>query len=65
MRCIKSSCYLIFAHKKVGRALKIRAVLRFWVVDVYKEGLYEISVRRWPEEVNIPIYEAPEKGGRL
>jgi arylsulfatase A-like enzyme len=34
----------------------------FWVVDICQEGLYEISVRRWPEEANIPIYEAPEKG---
>jgi arylsulfatase A-like enzyme len=34
----------------------------FWVVEVCKDGLYEISVRRWPEEADIPINEAPENG---
>ena len=34
----------------------------FWVVDVCKDGLYEISVCRWPEEAGLPINEAPENG---
>ncbi|MBC7363215.1 MAG: arylsulfatase [Candidatus Aminicenantes bacterium] len=34
----------------------------FWVIDVCKDGVYEISVRRWPEEANLPICEAPENG---
>jgi len=34
----------------------------FWVLDVIRDGYYDISVRRWPEETDIPICGAP-KGG--
>jgi len=32
----------------------------FWTVDVAREGRYEISVCRWPEEARIPLRDAPE-----
>jgi len=51
-----------FCPQESRTSLKNSRCAEFWVVDVYKDGLYEISVRRWPEEVDIPIYEAPEKG---
>ena len=32
----------------------------FWTVDVARDGLYEISVCRWPLEAGIPIRDTPE-----
>ncbi|MFN7939496.1 MAG: arylsulfatase [Bryobacteraceae bacterium] len=32
----------------------------FWAVDVARAGMYKIELRRWPEEVNLPI-NAPFK----
>jgi len=32
----------------------------FWTVEVAREGMYEIGVRRWPEEAGIPIRQVPE-----
>jgi len=34
----------------------------FWVVEVSREGYYDISVRRWPEETDLPISAAPQGG---
>ncbi|MFV1965733.1 MAG: arylsulfatase [Pirellulaceae bacterium] len=30
----------------------------FWAVEIAREGIYEISLRRWPQEVNAPITAA-------
>jgi len=54
-----------FCPQESRKSLKNSRCAEFWVVDVYKDGLYEISVRRWPEEADIPINEAPEKGWSL
>jgi hypothetical protein len=32
----------------------------FWTIDVAREGPYEISVRRWPEEARLSLLDAPE-----
>ena len=32
-----------------------------WAVDVHRDGTYEMSVRRWPEEADLPIHaKAPD-----
>ena len=30
----------------------------FWAIEVARSGVYEFSLRRWPEEVNRPISSA-------
>ena len=37
----------------------------FWAVGVSQDGLYEISLRRWPEEAAIPISGAPAAGSAI
>jgi len=37
----------------------------FWAVEVSQEGLYDISLRRWPEEADIPIAGAPKGGNAI
>lgn len=32
----------------------------FWAIDVAREGLYDVELRRWPVEADIPITSAPE-----
>jgi len=34
----------------------------FWAVEVARDGMYEFSLRRWPEEINAPITRAVERG---
>jgi len=34
----------------------------FWALHVAQAGLYEITLRRWPEEVDLPISTAAEGG---
>jgi len=34
----------------------------YWVVEVAREGRYEIALRRWPKEANAPITAAIGKG---
>jgi hypothetical protein len=31
-----------------------------WEIDVEQAGLYEITLRRWPEELDLPINGAPD-----
>jgi hypothetical protein len=42
--------------------LNAKAANGFWAVEVARAGTYEITLRRWPEEVNRPINAAG--GGR-
>ena len=39
-----------------------RELNSFWAVEVARGGTYEISLRRWPEEVDAPITAAVEGG---
>ena len=34
----------------------------FWAVEVTRDATYEIAVRRWPAEAELPIRQAPEGG---
>ena len=36
----------------------------FWAVEVERDGRYEISLRRWPEEADQPITGPDGKGGK-
>ena len=36
----------------------------YWLLDVAEAGEYEIALRRWPEEIDVPLASAPEGGGR-
>jgi arylsulfatase A-like enzyme len=35
----------------------------WWNIEVERDGTYEFSLRRWPEESNLPINGAPDKAG--
>jgi len=36
----------------------------FWTVEIQRDGLYEFSLRRWPEEIDTPIRAAlPARAG--
>lgn len=37
----------------------------FWAVDFIREGLYKISLMRWPREAGIPIWQTPESATEM
>ncbi len=36
----------------------------YWTIEVSQSGTYEISLRRWPKTVSVPLTGAPADGGK-
>jgi len=32
----------------------------FWAIDVVQEGIYDIEIRRWPQETDFSLWDAPD-----
>ena len=45
-----------------GQVRSGAVVNSFWAVEIARDGVYEITLRRWPEEVNVPITAAAAGG---
>jgi arylsulfatase B len=51
-----------WAQHTVRRAMKANG---FWVIEVVRDGTYEISLRRWPIEVDQPINAGMPEGDAI
>jgi len=54
----------VFEDKK-SNVLNGRRKTAFWCLDVAEAGTYEIELRRWPREIDVPLTEAPPGGTAL
>ncbi|RME43204.1 MAG: N-acetylgalactosamine-4-sulfatase [Chloroflexi bacterium] len=57
----KLTCHAWHGHKGLYSQLHVRQALvdnGFWTVEASREGIYELSLRRWPQEVDVPMRDA-------
>ena len=58
----------LFAQSQIRRGRTREGNLEFrghWMIEVARDGRYEIEFRRWPRELNRPITAGIEGGGAL
>jgi arylsulfatase A-like enzyme len=54
----------VFEDKK-NNVLRGRRETGFWILDVAEAGEYEIELRRWPREIDVPLTGSPPGGVAL